>query len=46
MKSHLEFDWQNNDPSIQDQIGKRYKLNQEKEQTTKKYTDIVTKKIY
>ncbi len=46
MKSHLKFDWQNDDPSIQDQIGKKYKLDQEKKQIKKKYTELVDKKMY
>lgn len=46
MKSHLQFDWQNDDPSIQDQIGKKHKLNQERQQITQKYNENVEKVLH
>jgi hypothetical protein len=46
MKSKLKFDWQGEDTSVQEQVGKRYKLKQEKELIRKKYTDTLEKRIY
>jgi hypothetical protein len=46
MKSRVEFDWQNNDVSVQDQVGTKFKLNQEHEQIRKKYTESLDKRIY
>lgn len=46
MKSHLNFDWQNDDPSVQDQMGKRFKLAQEQQQLRRKYEQIVEQKLH
>lgn len=46
MKSRVEFDWQNNDTSVQDQVGFRYKLNREHEEIRKKYEQTLDKRIY
>jgi hypothetical protein len=46
MKSHVKFDWQNSDLSVQDQVGSRFKIKQENEMIKKKYTDRLDRKIY
>jgi hypothetical protein len=38
MKSNVNLDWSGSDVSVQDQVGKRFKLKQESEEIKKKYT--------
>lgn len=46
MKSHLMFDWQNQDPSVLDQQGRKYKRSQENAEIRKKYAENLDRKIH
>ena len=46
MHSKVKFDWQGSDLSVQDQVGKRFKLKQENEAIKKMYTDRLDQRIH